>query len=283
MSGKGDEWSKDNPCPRTLNRRSFLRWLGGSAVLTLGAGLSTACDHADGLFEGDGSMDRDGGTDGPLGDGRADGSSVDAWQPSDLCEGMEPEQFPFEPEPRDHEVYVGWWERTVDRQSLTQILDSWRLDVDGLVARPVRLRFQDLMCLARQDQITDLHCVEGWSVEDIPWNGIHYSELASLVDPLSTATHATLHCQTGVYTESVPLEILQEQRSLLAYGVAGSTLPVKHGFPLRLVIPRLYAYKSAKYIARIELTDHRVDGFWEQRGYSYDAEVPQGRLRPGRY
>lgn len=283
MSKKKNKlWRKDRPCPHTLDRRSFLQWLGSSAVLTLGAGLWTACDDTAALLDGDGGVDGGGARDGGV-DGQTDGAGGDVWQDPDLCEGVTPHDFPFEPGPRDHEVYVGWWERTVDRQSLQQILDRWRLEIDGLVRRPIRLRFADLMCLARQDQITDLHCVEGWSVEDIPWNGIHYSTLADLVNPLSSATHATIHCETGVYSESVPLAVLQEEKSLFAYGVAGSTLPVKHGFPLRLVIPRLYAYKSAKYVTRIELTDEPINGFWEQRGYSYDAEVPQNRLRPGRY
>ncbi len=64
---------------------------------------------------------------------------------------------------------------------------------------------------------------------------------------------------------------------------AGHTLPLKHGFPLRIVIPRLLAYKNAKYVERIELTDKPLSGFWVAAGYSYDGEVPEGRLRPGRY
>jgi DMSO/TMAO reductase YedYZ molybdopterin-dependent catalytic subunit len=70
---------------------------------------------------------------------------------------------------------------------------------------------------------------------------------------------------------------------LLGYGVGGSTLPVAHGFPLRLVVPRLLGYKNAKYLVRIEATDHPVDGFWEFYGYSYDGDVPSERLRPGKY
>jgi DMSO/TMAO reductase YedYZ molybdopterin-dependent catalytic subunit len=70
---------------------------------------------------------------------------------------------------------------------------------------------------------------------------------------------------------------------MLAYGVCGATLPLDHGFPLRLVVPRLLAYKNPKYVHRVELTDHAVEGFWVQRGYSYEGEVPEERLRDGRY
>ena len=72
-------------------------------------------------------------------------------------------------------------------------------------------------------------------------------------------------------------------RTLLGYGVGGSTLPLEHGFPLRLVVPRLLGYKNAKYLERIEVTDHAVTGYWEEYGYPYEGEVSAERLRPGKY
>ena len=87
----------------------------------------------------------------------------------------------------------------------------------------------------------------------------------------------------GVYNESLPISIALEPKTMLAYGVAGDTLPLAHGFPLRVVIARLLGYKNAKYVDRIELTDAPVNGFWVNAGYPYDGEVPEQRLREGKY
>jgi DMSO/TMAO reductase YedYZ molybdopterin-dependent catalytic subunit len=87
----------------------------------------------------------------------------------------------------------------------------------------------------------------------------------------------------GEYSESLPISVAREPRTLLGYGVGGSTLPLAHGFPVRLVVPRLYGYKNAKYLSRIEVTDHAITGYWEQYGYSYAGEVPASLLRTGKY
>ena len=160
---------------------------------------------------------------------------------------------------------------------------SWRLTVEGLVEKPAVFTFEDLLRLPRRDQVTDFHCVEGWSVHDVPWNGLHAQDLAERVRPLASATHVTLHTVGGTYNESVPLSVLMEPRSLLAYGVAGNTLPLRHGFPLRLVVPRLLGYKNAKYVERLEWTDHAEAAYWTVRGYDYSGEVEPSRLRPGKW
>ena len=79
------------------------------------------------------------------------------------------------------------------------------------------------------------------------------------------------------------MDIALEPRTLLGYGIGGSTLPLGHGFPVRMVIPRLLGYKSAKYVERIEFSDHPVDGFWVAAGYPYDGNVPASRLREGKW
>jgi DMSO/TMAO reductase YedYZ molybdopterin-dependent catalytic subunit len=207
---------------------------------------------------------------------RPDGGSID-------YDGFTGTGFPFLPGAGQHEVFENWGERTVDKQDLQQILQSWRLTVDGLVESPRVYTFADLVGLERTDMLVDFHCVEGWSILDVPWNGVHMSKIFELVKPQSLASHVTFHTIGGKYNESLPLEVALEQKTLLAYGIAGSTIPFKHGFPLRIVIPRLLAYKSAKYVHRIELTDEPVHGFWVAAGYSYDGEVPESRLRPGKY
>jgi DMSO/TMAO reductase YedYZ molybdopterin-dependent catalytic subunit len=227
----------------TLTRRTLLDWLGKASVLTLGAGVLAACS-----------------------DGALESSSL--------------EFLPPDEEPR---IYDDWPVRTVDQQELASVLASWRLRVDGMVNRTAELSFAELLELERLDSLVDFHCVEGWSVHDVPWNGVHLATLFELVEPADEATFVTFHTIDGRYNESLPLEIALEPRTMLAYGVAGSSLPLRHGFPLRLVVPRLFAYKSAKYVERIELTSEPVSGFWVAAGYPYLGEVPSGRLRPDRF
>ncbi len=191
--------------------------------------------------------------------------------------------FAFRPGPADGPVFSQWWERTVDRQDPAALAAGWRLEVDGLVAGPRVLTFRDVLALPRTDQTTDLHCVEGWSVHDIPWNGVRLADLLDLVGPLPGARYVQFSTVRGRYNGSVPLEVAREPRTLLAYGVGGATLPLAHGFPLRVVVPRLLGYKNAKYVYRITLSAEPLDGFWVRNGYDYAAEVPAARLRPGRY
>lgn len=268
---------KNRPIPlisqETTSRRSVLNWLGKATVLTLGADLIAACtpsrtsSHAGSDIGFDLATDTENETVSTSGDAAV----------TDL------EDFSFAPGTGEHDVYDDWRVRTVDPQDLENILANWTLVVDGLVANPVELSFVDVVELLRQDQLMDFHCVEGWSVYDVPWNGVHLSTLFDLVEPLETATHVTFHTVEDQYNESLPLEVAVEPHTILAYGVGGSTLPLSHGFPARMVIPRLLGYKSAKYVYRIELTDAPVEGYWVAVGYPYDGEVPEQRLREGRY
>jgi len=248
----------------TIERRTVLRWLGNSSVLVLGGDLLAAC-----LGKSAGSEDAGAGS-------GADGKDATTSEPG-------PGVFPFQPGSGDEAIYEDWYENTVDSQNLPDLLASWTLTVDGMVNKPLVLGFGDLIALPRQDQVTDFHCVEGWSVDDVPWNGVPLAGLLDQVGVAAAATHLTFYSAGGLYTESIPLSVAREPRTLLGYGVDGSTLPLPHGFPVRLVVPRLLGYKNAKYLSRIEVTDHPVIGYWENYGYSYDGEVPANRLRPGKY
>lgn len=267
--------------PVTLDRRSFLEWTGKSTVLALGAGLVARCQaHTQGAWDGaaaDGALDA--GADAADATHAADAGPDASTTP--LCTSPT-DPMDFLPSPTSS-VFPAGRERTVDPQDLESILSSWRLTVDGLVTTPRSLTFPDLFCLPRQDQITDFHCVEGWSIYDVPWNGLHLGQLFQSVGVLGGATHVTFHTLGGLYNESLPLDVALEPRTLLAYGAGGNTLPLAHGFPLRVVIPRLLGYKNAKYVQRIELTDRPVQGFWVQAGYPYEGLVPESRLRPGKY
>jgi DMSO/TMAO reductase YedYZ molybdopterin-dependent catalytic subunit len=236
----------------SITRRSIVEWLGKGAVIALGAPILKACGAQD--------------SSNPLPDA-----------------GIGDYSFPFQPGSDGSAIFSKWIENTVDEHDLAGILASWTLTVDGLVATPRSYRFGELTALPRRDQLTDFTCVEGWTVYDVPWNGVPLGALIAAVAPSPRAQYVTFHTIADQYNESVPLAVAREPNSLMAYGVGGATLPTSHGFPLRVVIPRLLGYKNAKYVYRIELTDQRVDGYWEKFGYSYDAEVPRDHLRPGHY
>jgi len=271
-----------NPEKNTLEgpestRRTFLQWIGAGAVLSLAQAAACAGPPhlrgrpaPDGGKDGGGADARDGGSDAT--DAGPDGGDASV------------ASYPFTPGPTaGSTLFSRWPERTVDVQDLESVLQNWRLTVDGMVETPRVFRFDELVDLAQVNFVMDFHCVEGWSVLDVPWTGLHLSTLWQLVRPRPEATHVTFHTLGGTYNESVPLPITTEPHTLLAYGIAGSTIPLKHGFPLRLVVPRLMAYKSPKYVERIELTDAPLSGFWVKRGYPYDAPVPESRLREGKY
>lgn len=243
--------------PVTTTRRTVLEWLGKGAVLALGSDLLAACSTM--------------ATDPPPGL-----EAPDASLPA-------PTGFTFGPGPGEGGVFVGWGQRTVDTQEVSAILANWSLRVDGLVERPMTLSFADLCALTRQDQVTDFHCVEGWSIDDVPWSGVLLDDLLARVGVTAAATHVLFHTVGEIYNDSLPLAVAREPRSLLGYGIAGSTLPLAHGFPVRVVVPRLLGYKNAKFVARVEVVDHQVDGYWVQRGYPYAGEVPPHRLREGKY
>lgn len=94
-----------------------------------------------------------------------------------------------------------WNERTVDPQNLAAILGSWKLSIGGLVQKPVELGFCELREMGLITQVTDFHCVEGWSVYDVPWNGIPLSKLLEMVQPKSSATFLEMHCVGAKYLE----------------------------------------------------------------------------------
>jgi len=268
-----------------------MAWLGNATVLTLTPDLLASCssDPASlGNPQGQGGARSDAGNasqGGYSNGGDTTGSPAGGANSDDAAAASQDAavSFPFAPSQADGSLYDNWFINTVDPQDITAILGSWTLSVDGLVNHPITMTFQDLLQLPRHNQVTDFHCVEGWSVFDVPWNGLHIDSLIGLVEPTSAATHLTFQCFGNIYQESLPLSLAQEPHTMLAYGIDGNTLPQTHGFPLRLVVPRLLGYKSAKWVQRITFTDAAAQGYWEQFGYSYDAEVPPARLRDGKY
>jgi DMSO/TMAO reductase YedYZ molybdopterin-dependent catalytic subunit len=151
-------------------------------------------------------------------------------------------------------------------------LEKWALTVDGEVEKPLRLSWDDFLKLPKVESISDFHCVEGWSVLNCRWEGVRFREIVKLVKPKETARSVTFECADG-YTTSLTLEELVGDDVLLACKLDGKELEEGLGWPLRLVVPDKYAYKSALWVTRIRFTSGKELGYWEKRGYSDSADV----------
>ncbi len=146
-------------------------------------------------------------------------------------------------------------------------ISSYRFKVWGQVENPIELSYQELLNLPSVELIADFHCVTRWSVKEIRWEGVQTKYILELVKPKESAKFLLVHCLEG-YTTNIPLEYLWEEDTILAYKMYSKPIPKRHGYPLRLVVPKLYAWKSAKYVWGLELLPYDVPGFWEQRGYN---------------
>jgi DMSO/TMAO reductase YedYZ molybdopterin-dependent catalytic subunit len=150
-------------------------------------------------------------------------------------------------------------------------LATWDFRVFGLVDNPLTLTWEDLGNLPRKRQTVDIHCVTRWSKLDTAWEGVPIRAILDLAGLRPEANHALAHCEQG-YTTNLPLEVLDDEDVLLADTYDGKPLEPEHGYPLRLLVPKRYFWKSAKWIRSLELLDHDVPGFWERYGYHNDAD-----------
>ena len=149
--------------------------------------------------------------------------------------------------------------------------EKWDFEVRGLVESAVKLTYDELMALPVKEVVADIHCVTGWSKLDTRWKGVAPQEVLRLASPKPEAAYVLVHCEGG-YTTNLLLEALLDDDVVLAYGYEGKDLAPEHGGPLRLVVPKRYFYKSAKWVRGLELLAEDRPGFWEQRGYHNDAD-----------
>ncbi len=147
----------------------------------------------------------------------------------------------------------------------------FRLDIDGAVRRPLSLRHDEFMALPQQDSVSDMHCVTQWSRYDNHWRGVAASLLAAMVEPHEAARHVVLHGQDG-YATNLRLDQFTQPDVFLVHSWEGAPLTAEHGGPVRALVPRLYLWKSAKWIRRIEFCAHDRPGFWERNGYHNNAD-----------
>jgi DMSO/TMAO reductase YedYZ molybdopterin-dependent catalytic subunit len=143
---------------------------------------------------------------------------------------------------------------------------TWDLQIYGLVESSLKLNWTEFNALPKIQTESDFHCVTRWSRFDNRWNGVAMQEMLRRVNPKPEATHVLLHAEQG-YTANVPLADLDRPEVLLATHHDGQPLTADHGYPLRLIVPHLYAWKSVKWLRSLEFLDHDVPGFWEQNGY----------------
>jgi DMSO/TMAO reductase YedYZ molybdopterin-dependent catalytic subunit len=147
----------------------------------------------------------------------------------------------------------------------------WDLIVEGTVETPLRLTYEEILSLPPSLSRSDFHCVTGWSRLDNRWEGVHPREIVSLARPTREARYVTVAAE-GFYTTSLALGELLDEEVLLATHLDGEPLLPQHGGPLRLVVPKLYAYKSVKWVRRLTFMEKKEPGYWESRGYSDDAD-----------
>jgi DMSO/TMAO reductase YedYZ molybdopterin-dependent catalytic subunit len=142
----------------------------------------------------------------------------------------------------------------------------WDFRVSGLVEHPLRFTWDEFNQLPRIQRTSDFHCVTRWSRFDNHWDGVAMREILSRAKPQPNAKYVLVHAEQG-YTANVPLADVDRDEVLLATRHDGEPLTADHGYPLRLIVPHLYGWKSVKWVRGLELLDRDQAGFWEQNGY----------------
>ena len=148
---------------------------------------------------------------------------------------------------------------------------NWKLRIYGLVEHELNLDWEAFQALPQTSSVSDFHCVTRWSQLDMDWVGVQAKHLLKLAAPLDTAKFVTLHSYDG-YTTNIALEALLDEDVIIAHSVLGAPLTTAHGGPVRMVVPKRYAWKSAKWLKSIELHAEDRPGFWEVRGYHNYAD-----------
>jgi DMSO/TMAO reductase YedYZ molybdopterin-dependent catalytic subunit len=147
---------------------------------------------------------------------------------------------------------------------------DWALAITGM-AEPKTFIWADIMALPQSEFTADFHCVTTWSKLDVSWGGIKITDLMAAIQLAPQAAHVMLHCYGG-YTTNLALEDFVRPENFLAHTLEGEPLSADHGGPLRVVVPHLYAWKSAKWISGLEFLAEPELGFWERNGYHERGE-----------
>ena len=174
--------------------------------------------------------------------------------------------------PRDARLPPGQYDVGSDWPVLTAeptprlATDTWTFTVEGLVEQPKTWTWDEMHALPPSTFQGDIHCVTTWSKLGVSFGGVSVDTLLALARPLPSATHVLAVGHTG-YTTNLPLADVTDGKAWVVWSYDGRPLPVEHGGPARLLVPHLYFWKSAKWVAGLQLLDHDEPGFWEQNGY----------------
>jgi DMSO/TMAO reductase YedYZ molybdopterin-dependent catalytic subunit len=150
-------------------------------------------------------------------------------------------------------------------------LKTWDFRVFGEVENELTLSWDELMEMPQRDVVVDIHCVTRWSKLDTAWRGVLVREVLERAGVKPTATHVMAYSDGG-YSTNLPLEVVLDDDVLLAHTYGGQPLEPDHGAPLRLLVPKRYFWKSAKFLRKLELMSEDRMGFWELNGYHNDAD-----------
>ena len=150
-------------------------------------------------------------------------------------------------------------------------LDKWELKIHGQVENPVTLTWEQFLALPQFEDVSDFHCVTTWSQFDMKFKGVAFFTIAELVKPKPEVTHVFFKSYDG-YSANTTLDACMDDDVMIAHAWNDKPLPKEHGGPARIIIPKLYAWKGAKFVREIVFLDRDIRGFWEVRGYSNTAE-----------
>jgi DMSO/TMAO reductase YedYZ molybdopterin-dependent catalytic subunit len=167
----------------------------------------------------------------------------------------------------------GWRIYTISGQMPVFDRATWRLTIGGLVEQPVSLTYDQLRALPHVEQVSNFHCVTGWSVNNVHWGGVRMHDVLAAARP-----QASGHALRFISMEVPYIDYLTRGQAslhdvMLAYEMDGRPLAQEHGAPVRLVIPEMYGYKNVKWLQRIEVVPEAESGYWEELGYDQDAWV----------
>ena len=243
-------WTKALPEAVPSNRRRFFGWLAG------GLGTAWAASVGWRLLAGTRTPDVRG---------------------TDNCDVFFPQP---EPSPGSMPPIGGGMNGTFGEYSAMNFLpclnhETWQLSIDGLVNRPVTFSWDEFVRLPRTVQVSDFHCVEGWSVFNITYEGLFVSDLLKIAGIRPEAKFVKFYSADGQYADTLSLEQAHMPDVMIVLMMDGTPIPRVLGGPARLIVPRMYAYKAVKWVSRIELINEPYLGYWEWYGYDTDAWVKQ--------
>jgi DMSO/TMAO reductase YedYZ molybdopterin-dependent catalytic subunit len=148
---------------------------------------------------------------------------------------------------------------------------TWDLKVFGEVEKEMRWSWAEFIALPTVTLKTDIHCVTRWSKFDTTWEGVLFRDFINLFGVKPTTKFVIAHCEYG-YTTNTPYEAMLDDDVLLAYKYDGKPLDPDHGAPVRTLVPKLYFWKSAKFLRALEFSPVDKPGFWEQAGYHNNGD-----------